>query len=152
MVMSCDGDWLTIRKLAPNDQLRGKEYRVHVSECFSIVSPQKDAAHRMPESSSDESTEDDPVPINTQPPLGSQGTSEDNPPIAHSQGDAESNDPGEESDAPEGIDIPQPTNVPPPRRNPTRKRNPPAFFHDSIRTLASAYEEEEEEERATSGL
>ena len=34
--MKRDGDWIIIRKLL-NNRLRGREYKVHISECFSII-------------------------------------------------------------------------------------------------------------------
>ena len=35
-IMKRDGDWIVIRKLL-NNKLRGREYKVHITECFSII-------------------------------------------------------------------------------------------------------------------
>ena len=168
LVVSSDGEWLIIRKLSPNDQLRGREYKVHISECFSTVVPKECPATAAPETSSSNEHTDLAAP-NVNSPNGSVDIVE--PPLLTarqedsicteglSQTGSSTIHPGSTDPVPMASLDPEPTpsTLPPPRRNPARIRKPPAYLRECARALVSFLEEEkeeekeEEEERATSG-
>ena len=168
LVVSHDGEWFTIRKFTPNGQLRGREYKVHTSECFSIVTQRREAmAAKVPDSSSDESTDPGTFPTTAAadptdaPPDPDEAIDlYEPPPLAPCQGDTTIPDvlphPGHPPDqdshdqVPSStLDVGSPTNTLP-RRNPARRRDPPNYY-GYVRGLAST-QEGGREERAASGL
>ena len=152
LVMSREGDWLIIRKLTQNNLLRGKEYKVHASECFTTVASPMGPASKALETSSEDFSDPvvkpgDPAPLDTQPSEDGDVTSHP-PPIPAIQEEDLTLDESHSQPDTTAVEPAEPTPVTLPRRNPARKRRPPTFYGVGFDNEG----EEEEEERATSGL
>ena len=152
LVMSREGDWLIIRKLTQNNLLRGKEYKVHASECFTTVASPMGPASKALETSSEDFSDPvvkpgDPAPLDTQPSEDGDVISHP-PPIPAIQEEDLTLDESHSQPDTTAVEPAEPTPVTLPRRNPARKRRPPTFYGVGFDNEG----EEEEEERATSGL
>ena len=146
IVISREGDWLIIRKLH-NNLMRGREYRVHISECFTVVS--KPIKPPIPNSDDEES---DYLPTPSAAP--------NLPPIQPTDSHSASQQCSGNNDLvtlnpeimentiadPLSVNLPCNSDSTLQRRNPTRTRKRPSYLQDYVCSTDSANSEEKEED------